>query len=652
MYRILLTILLSIFISFGFTSAQKITWVRTNKSLDGNINKVAVQDGTIFAATVKGVYKSTDKGESWFLSNAGLNNTKVYALAVKNANEIYCGTFDGVYYSDDKGASWTKRNEGITDKYITEIYIKDDSTLFTGTLYSGMFISNNGGISWSKVKGDFENMAVNAFAVRSTGEIYVGTTSALYRSDANGQNYIKMKNNLPQTLNVYTISIRKNGIVYFGTRNGQLFRTINNGNSWTLQFEVPEKNQIYSSLITPNGALLIGTYGDGVYRSNDNAVTWETINDGLSNLKIMSITQDNNGDFYVGTWGDGVFKGFEPPITTSASGTYCAGEDLEVSFSLKAGNTINNDNIFYVEISDENGSFNKPDTIGFVQSNQAGTIFCTLPKDLKTGKHNVRVVASSPETVGSGAVITIQELPYMHFTGKTKVCPNAIEQYGIPSSTDIRSLWFVDGGVIKSPSTTDTIDVEWQYSQNASITLVRYNIFTQCSDTLIKPVKFNQVPEKPTITRMDNLLVSSANTGNQWYSFGKLLPGETDKILELKEPGLYTVQVTNEDGCKSEFSDIYDYNVNSVEDAELAKLIDIYPVPTNGKINVKFNLDNPVNVSITVYSIAGEKTSEYKTGFIQSDLRAIDISAFSNGVYYFKIDIGDKSIIKKVILQK
>ena len=653
MHRLLNIWALLIFLISNIAISQQITWVRTAISLSGNINEIAYQDGNLLAGSVAGIHISTDGGNSWYLSNAGLNNTKIFAIAVMNDAKVYCGTHDGIYYSVDKGANWTKRSKGITDRFITTICIKDDSTLYAGTLYSGMFCTNNGGDSWVKVTGDFSDKAVNAIAIRNTGHVYVGTTSALYRSDANGQNYIKMKNNLPAELNVYTITIRKNGIVYFGTKKGELYRTINNGNSWTQQLKIPEKTQIYASLLTPVGALILGTYGNGVYRSNDNAETWEQINNGLSNKKVMCLTQIDNGDFFAGTWGSGVFRGSESPITTSISGTFCSGKELVVSYTLKKGFALESDNIFYVEISDEFGSFNKPDTIGLLKSTNAGEINCTLPKHLKTGTHFIRVVSSNPGEVGSSNDILIHELPYMKFKGKTQVCINSMEQYDIPSQTDIRSMWFVTGGTIKSPATADTIDVEWQFAEDASITLMRYNVITQCTDTLFKAINFNPQPEKPTITRMGNRLVSSANEGNQWYRNNVMMQGKTDKVLELEEPGLYTVQASNQFGCLSPISDEYDYNWNSVEETELSNSVKVYPVPSDGNVTLRFNLTKTAKVTIEIYTLTGNKIGEVIPDFIETEnYQELDLTKLTNGTYYLKLNINNQSVMKKIIIHK
>jgi len=657
MYRLFQIVILVTVIAVYSGIAQHITWVPTDKSLSGNINELAVQGNTVFAGTVAGVHKTTDLGKSWTLSNNGLENTKVFALAVKNDNELYCGTHGGVYYSSDKGATWIRKSNGLTDNYITTITIKDDTSLYAGTLYSGMFYSNDGANNWVQVTGDFKFKAVNSIAIRSSGHVYVGSTSGLYRSDANGQNYLEMVNDdLPEEPNVYTIHIRSNGIVYIGTRNGQVYRTINNGNSWTYQYEIPGKIQIYTGLLTETGALLYGTYGEGVFRSNDNAESFQQINDGLSNLKVMALAQTDNGEFFAGTWGSGVFKGSEPPLTTIASGTYCAGSELLVSYKIRSSFSFEQGNVFYVELSDFLGSFAKPDTIGQLTSVDDGSILCLLPKNLQSSSsYKVRVVGSNPGAVGASnqELLVINELPKTNFHGDLKICINSSEQYGIATQKDVRSIWSVIGGTIKSPATTDTIDVDWNFAEDASIKLIRYNLVTGCSDTVIKSVLFFPPPSKPTISRMGDRLVSSANSGNQWYQFGNIMPGETDKILELKEPGLYTVQFTDQNGCVSPLSDEFDYNVNSVDDMNLMSEINVYPTPSTGIINLSLKLSTPENVNITIHTLNGEQLGIRELGFIEGDYsRQLDMINFTNGTYYLKFNVGEAVVVKKVIISR
>lgn len=58
----------------------------------------------------------------------------------------------------------------------------------------------------------------------------------------------------------------------------------------------------------------------------------------------------------------------------------------------------------------------------------------------------------------------------------------------------------------------------------------------------------------PTIQMYENLLASSAGSGNQWFLDGVLLPNEGNQFLEVNSPGNYTVQLRI-NGCESEMSE-------------------------------------------------------------------------------------------------
>ena len=54
---------------------------------------------TLYVVTGKGVFRSTDGGESWSAVNTGLTAFSVYTLAIdaQNPKRLYAGTSAGVY---------------------------------------------------------------------------------------------------------------------------------------------------------------------------------------------------------------------------------------------------------------------------------------------------------------------------------------------------------------------------------------------------------------------------------------------------------------------------------------------------------------------------------------------------------------------------
>ena len=68
-------------------------------------------------------------------------------------------------------------------------------------------------------------------------------------------------------------------------------------------------------------------------------------------------------------------------------------------------------------------------------------------------------------------------------------------------------------------------------------------------------------------------------------------------------------------------------------------LINVYPNPTNGLINLNFTN----NVSFDIFSINGKLINGY-TNFRDNRL---DLSYLQNGVYFIQFHIDDKIIVKK-----
>lgn len=104
---------------------------------------------------------------------------------------------------------------------------------------------------------------------------------------------------------------------------------------------------------------------------------------------------------------------FDPPnkITTTGALPYqfCAGDALTVTF--KSEGIFKPDNVYSVQLSDENGSFASPKVIGTLQSSVTGngTINCTLPSAMmpKNG-YRVRVISSNPYTVGTDNGVNLE----------------------------------------------------------------------------------------------------------------------------------------------------------------------------------------------------------------------------------------------------
>lgn len=91
----------------------------------------------------------------------------------------------------------------------------------------------------------------------------------------------------------------------------------------------------------------------------------------------------------------------------------------------------------------------------------------------------------------------------------------------------------------------------------------------------------------------------------------------------------------------------------SVGENTLANALSIYPNPSNGLVNVAFNLTSSERVNIDIYNVLGEVV--YNSGRVMAggaQLEVIDLGSLNNGVYYMNITAGNLTTTRKVTLSK
>ena len=76
-------------------------------------------------------------------------------------------------------------------------------------------------------------------------------------------------------------------------------------------------------------------------------------------------------------------------------------------------------------------------------------------------------------------------------------------------------------------------------------------------------------------------------------------------------------------------------------------LINIYPNPTSGFINLRFAMNIKVN-SIVIQNVLGEEI--FRTEDIQSDVFSLNLSSFSEGIYFATLDTDKGRSIQKILL--
>jgi hypothetical protein len=282
---------------------------------------------------------------------------------------------------------------------------------------------------------------------------------------------------------------------------------------------------------------------------------------------------------------------------------------------------------------------------------------------LTPGDQVVSVSYSDPllggELIEGNLAVVIDPLPSAagEVTGPNRVCAGESELvYSIPPIQNATKYnWLLpNGATILNGGNTNTIKVE--YSVNAtSGNIVAFGT-NDCGDGVVSwlfPVTIHEIPSTPNISLNENILISTATEGNQWFFEGTIIPGATRQDYEVTQSGRYW-SVVSLGGCSSAPSNKMDVNmVQTGINNKNESSVQIYPVPNNGQFTIKCDGINQGASKILVYNNLGMTVFE-KTD-IPWDINgtySIDLHAVPMGTYAVVIENGKQHMLKKMLITR
>lgn len=338
-------------------------------------------------------------------------------------------------------------------------------------------------------------------------------------------------------------------------------------------------------------------------------------------------------------------------ITKVSKNLFCESEKFYVDYQI-GGCSFYQGNEFFIEISNENGTFQPSTTIGSIRSSNSGRIECQIPLNLTPGSYKLRIRATRLpyRSEPFQELIQVFGTPSAEIYGETKVCSKREYFYWTDSSNNPINKWTILNGFSYNLLTENLIKVVWYDSSTGKISLNQTNP-AGCSGFSSKDVTILSTPDKPTIQfSQGGFLVSNYPSWNQWYLNGNLIPGANNRTYQPTKNGYYSVKIIPPYGCPSDFSDSIYIDVSRVdEDSTSGVIINYLDDLEKVRIIFRGNIDL---VQLTMYDIFGKRINNVPVNIYNNYLEIQTKFLVNNGIYFLWVSGINENYFIKLLISK
>lgn len=281
------------------------TWYQANNPFGGRILTMhETSNGLLLAGTTRGLYKSTNNGESWSSISGEFEN-----FAVLSTNSTPSGMYISQFSytlsrSFDEGQSW-EVIEPQDWTSLTNIVVNDAGGIFINT-NNLVWKSSDNGDSWVQLDMTIPGNRLRTLEISPDGELYGATfNKKIIRSIDDGETWTEL---YTAANDIGAFGFEGNNTVYAVTNFAGMYKSTDNGDNWTILPALEGTNGAFDISTNSLGEVFIAPYDGGVYKSTDGGMNWVDITYDLVDPTIRTLLLNSEDVLFAGTSAIGVNK--------------------------------------------------------------------------------------------------------------------------------------------------------------------------------------------------------------------------------------------------------------------------------------------------------------------------------------------------------